>query len=210
MPLLFAVPTSHFFFVSSTSFIQFEDPRMFVWHGCHTTFMSIQPSHRQYCHHRSRSASFSSSPVYFGTRYISRKPTRLIFSHTQVIRYLSFPLASTIFIHSDPKPEQCGSFREKSLSPFLVVLQGVILWLGPIDCVCVPVIAQLRCVTSGGSWTCTIFFVRLRLPSPSVSQGQHSPSRLLARPSFTFYPMDDIFLHTACHADFVAIPFPGS
>lgn len=39
-------------------------------------------------------------------------PTRLTFSRVQVIQYLSFPLASTIFIHSGSKPEQCGSPKE--------------------------------------------------------------------------------------------------
>jgi len=163
-PCCFDIP---FFPVSSTPFIRSDDPRMFVWHGCHTILTSIQPSHRQYCHYRSRSAFFSSSPVYFGTQYISRKPTRLIFSHAQVIRYLSFPPAPTIFIHPDPKPEQWGSPREKFLPPpFGCPPRGyLVAW--PIDCVCVPVIAQFPCVTSDGSRTCTIFFVH---PFPSVSQ----------------------------------------
>ena len=45
-------------------------------------------------------------------------------------------------------------------------LPGGFSWLGPIDHVRVPYVVRLRCVTSGGSRTCTIFFVYLRLPSP--------------------------------------------
>ena len=158
MHILFAASTSsRFLLVSSTPFIRSDGPRMFVRHGVTQPFMSIQSSHRPYCHHLRRFAFFSSSPVYFGTRYISRKTHHLIFSHTQVTWYPSFPFAPTIFIPSGPKPEQCGSLGEKYVSPFLVVFQEVFLWFGPIDCVCISVIVQLCCVSTGGSQTCTIF-----------------------------------------------------
>jgi hypothetical protein len=49
-----------------------------------------------------------------------QKTPRVPLSHAQVVRYPSFSLAPTIFIHPDSKSEQCGSLWDKFL-PFLVV-----------------------------------------------------------------------------------------
>jgi len=207
MPLLLAVSSSHFFLVSSTPFIRSDDPRMFVRRGCRTIFMSIQPSHRQYCHHRSRSAFFSSSPVHFGTQYISRKPTRLIFSHTQVIRYLSFPLAPTIFIHSQTRTMRFSQGEVPLLPLFGCLPRGYFVpWPHRL---CLR--SRHRAASLRHEWRFADLYYILRPSSPplSVSQGQHSPSRLLARPSFSFIQWTTSF-STLCHADFFATPFPGS
>ena len=103
------------FFVSSTSFIRSDDPRIFVRHGRHI-FTSIQPPRRPYFHHSSRFALSQLPPVYYGTPYISRKTHASHFSRTNH----SVPLLPTRSDHIYPlrsKPEECGP-RGEILLPF--------------------------------------------------------------------------------------------
>lgn len=162
MPLLLAVSSSHFLLVSSTPFIRSDDLRMFVRHGCphnlhvHTTISpAILPPSQSVCLFLIVAGSLRHS-VHIQKTHASHFLTRT--SHP-------VPLLPTLpnHIYPLPNPNNAVLSGRSSSPPFLVVFQGVILWLGPIDCVCVPVIAQLRCVTSDGSRTCTIFFVHLRL-----------------------------------------------
>lgn len=86
-----------------------------------------------------------------------QKTPRVSFPHTHKPSGTSFLPTSTVFIHLDPKPEQYGSHGERPASPlFWLSSKRFSLRLGPIDYVCVPVIAQLRCIASGSSQTCTI------------------------------------------------------
>lgn len=57
---------------------------------------------------------FSPSSIPYGT--YPENPTRLIFSHAQVLQYLSFPPQPYLFT-PDPKSEQRGSAKETFLSP---------------------------------------------------------------------------------------------
>lgn len=201
LPLLFR----HLVFSSSHRLLS-SDPRMFVWHDRHTILMSIQPSHRQHCHHRSRSAFFSSSPVYFGTQYISRKPTRLIFLHAQVIRYLSFPPAPTIFINSDPKLEQWGfSQGEVPPPPFGCPPRGyLVAWPHRLCLRPRYHAASMRHEAARGlvPYTSSILF-------PRYSQAS-IPRRDSWLDLLSLFIQWTTSFSTVCHADFVATPFPGS
>ena len=147
---------------------------------------TILPSSRSVC------LFFSSPPVYFGTRHISRKShaSHFLVRSTSPSRspqpYLSTPIVN---------PNNAVLSGRNSSLTFGCHPGGFFSWLRPIDRVCVLIAVHLCCVTSGGSQTCTIFFAHLRLPPLPVFQGQHSPLRLLPRPSFPFYRTDDIFLH---------------
>lgn len=161
----------------------------------HTFIPPIQPSHRLYFHPIGRFLTFS-LPAGLPRQFvhIHKTPPRVSLSHT--LKSFGTPPSRPPFDHIYPlrtKHGESGPVKEKSFSRFWLPFRRLfVAW--PIDRVRVPIVMQLRCVTSDGPRTCTIFFVHLRLPSLSVSQG-HSPSKPLSRPSPTFYQMDDIFPH---------------
>ena len=101
------------------SFIRSDDPRVSVRRGCHTIPTFIYSPHRLHCDHsglfaffffRLRRSTMASSTY-------PENPTRLIFSRASH-SVLSFPLVQPYLSIPDPKPEQCGSSREKFLSLF--------------------------------------------------------------------------------------------
>ena len=204
MSLLFAVSTSRF---SSSHRPHLSDPTIRVYLcDMAVTFsrpynhladpISITPVGSPFLNFRRFTTALSTYP---------EKPTRLI-SHAQIIRYLSFPLAPTIFIHSDPNPKN-AVLGEKFYSPFLVVFRRLFVAWPRTSC---PrsLVVHPRDVMGGGLRTCTIFFINHRPFPLSVSRGQHSPSR--PSPS-TFCFLSNgrrIFLHTFCHPDLSQPHFP--
>jgi len=127
-------------------------------------------------------------------------PTRLTLSRVQVIQYLSFLLASTIFIHSGSKPEQWGSPKESP--PFGHLPGGFFVTWPHRSC-----FFHSPLIFGGGSQACTIFFVNFRLPSLGIPK----PMLPFETPvsTFTFYQWTTP-LYAVSHADSVAAPFPGS
>jgi hypothetical protein len=189
--------------ISSSHRLFLSDPTIRVYF-CDTavTVALFIHSHRPHFHSSRFPFSHPAGPP--RTQYISRKPhASHVFSRAQVIRYPSFSPSPTIFIHSNPKPEQCGSFlMKKTLPPFLVVVRDAFLRLGPVDRVCGPPSRPFTApwVASRGlvSYPSLIFALPLL-----ASQAQRSPSRLSPRPSFTFLPNGrHPFLYAVCHADF--------
>ena len=153
-------------------------------HTAVTQFPHSHPHLTDHRHHSTRFAFFSPSSIHYGT--YPENPTRLIFSRAQILQYLSFqsqPYLST--------PDHKSDQRRRPSPHFLVVFHEVLLWLGPIDRVCVLFVAHLYCVTNDGSQTCTIFLVNLRLLS-RYPTANTTPVETLARPPFTSYQMDDI------------------
>ena len=104
-------------------------------------------------------------------------------------------------------PSNAAPQGRPSSLPFLVVFHEVLLWLGPIDRVCVLLVPHLCCVTNDGPQTCTIFLANLRLLSLfRYLKADTPPSRLLLDPLSLLTERTTSFLP----ADFVATPFPGS
>lgn len=90
--------------------------------------------------------------------------------------------------------------------PFFGCFSGGFLWLGPWIVFAFP--SWHTCTAGGGSWTCTIFFVHLRLPSFGISRLAF-PRRDPQLDLLLFIKWTTYFSHH-CHADFVATSFSGS
>jgi hypothetical protein len=144
---------------------------------------------------------FFSHPRRFTTALCTypENPTRLISSMHKSFGPLLPACPDHIYpLRSEPE-DRDRLLRRYSSSVWLSSRRSFVAW--PIDRVRIPLVTRLR-ATGGDSRTCTIFFVHPRLPL-SVFQGQHSPQLdLLLFIKWT------TFLHTVCHADSVATPFP--